>query len=204
MAFHPRTNSQTERMNAWIEQYLRPWTSQRQNNWAKLLPITEFAHNSWKSDTMRKSPHELLIGIKPHINIKLIDENIPAALKRLQLLEESRKEVQTWLEQLQRGKDIRVPTEMKVGDKVWLEGKNLSVTGSWKLPSRWYGPFTIKQRIGQVAYKLELPSCMKIHDVFHVDLLMPYKETEAYGTPYTQPHQWSKKVKKNTKLNFYR
>ena len=28
---------------------------------------------------------------------------------------------------------------------------------------------------------------MKIHDVFHIDLLMPYKEMEAYGTPYTQP-----------------
>ena len=28
---------------------------------------------------------------------------------------------------------------------------------------------------------------MKIHNVFHVDLLMPYKETEAYGTPYTRP-----------------
>ena len=70
-------------MNAWIEQYLRPWTSQRQNNWAKLLLVAEFAHNSWKSDTMRKSPHELLIGIKPQVNVKLIDENVPAALKRL-------------------------------------------------------------------------------------------------------------------------
>ena len=28
---------------------------------------------------------------------------------------------------------------------------------------------------------------MKIHNVFHVDLLMPYKETEAYGTPFTRP-----------------
>ena len=28
---------------------------------------------------------------------------------------------------------------------------------------------------------------MKIHNVFHVDLLLPYKETEAYGTPFTRP-----------------
>lgn len=28
---------------------------------------------------------------------------------------------------------------------------------------------------------------MKIHDVFHINLFMPYKETEAYGMPYTRP-----------------
>jgi len=28
---------------------------------------------------------------------------------------------------------------------------------------------------------------MKIHNVFHTDLLLPYKETEQYGTPFTRP-----------------
>jgi len=28
---------------------------------------------------------------------------------------------------------------------------------------------------------------MKIHNVFHIDLLIPYNETEAYGETYTQP-----------------
>ena len=28
---------------------------------------------------------------------------------------------------------------------------------------------------------------MKIHDVFHVDLLVPFKETEAYGQAHTRP-----------------
>jgi hypothetical protein len=28
---------------------------------------------------------------------------------------------------------------------------------------------------------------MKIHDIFHINLLSPYKVTEAYGEPYTQP-----------------
>jgi hypothetical protein len=77
--------------------------------------------------------------------------------------------------------------EMKVGDQVWLEGKNLHIPGSRKLLPRRIGPFQIKERIGAVAYRLDLPTTMKIHDVFHVDLLLPYKETEAYGTPYTRP-----------------
>jgi len=28
---------------------------------------------------------------------------------------------------------------------------------------------------------------MRIHNVFHVDLLLPYKEMEAYGPAYTRP-----------------
>ena len=186
-AFHPRTDGQTERMNAWVKQYLRPWTTLRQSNWAKMLPIAEYAHNSWKSDTMRKTPHQLLIGINPQVNVQFLEENTPAAIDRLKNLEEARTEVQKRLLTLQQDKDARKPTEMKVGDQVWLEGKNLPVTGSRKLHPKRHGPFPIKERIRQVAYRLELPSKMKIHDVFHVDLLLPYKETEAYGTPYTRP-----------------
>jgi hypothetical protein len=76
---------------------------------------------------------------------------------------------------------------MKVGEQVWLEGKNLQVTGSRKLLPKWYGPFTILEQIGQVVYQLKLPTSMKVYNIFHVDLLMPYKEMEAYGTPYTRP-----------------
>jgi hypothetical protein len=28
---------------------------------------------------------------------------------------------------------------------------------------------------------------MRIHDVFHVDLLLPYKETDAYGSAFARP-----------------
>jgi len=174
-------------MNTWIEQYLQPWMTGRQNNWAKLLPIAEFAHNSWRNDTTCHSPHELLTGTRPQVNIQLIDGNIPATDVRLKELEEARWEVQKNLEARQSQRDNRKTTEMKTGDKVWLEGKNLHITGTRKLLPWRYGPFTITEQIRPVAYKLELPSSMKIHDIFHTDLLMPYKETEQYGTPYTWP-----------------
>jgi hypothetical protein len=76
---------------------------------------------------------------------------------------------------------------MKEGDQVWLEGKNLHVKGTCKLLPKRYGPFTIKEKIEMVAYRLDLPPSMKIHNMFHVDLLLPYKETEAYGPTYTRP-----------------
>ena len=39
--------------------------------------------------------------------------------------------------------------------------------------SPWYiGPYRIVERIGEVAYQLELPSDLnRIHDVFHVSML---------------------------------
>ena len=91
--------------------------------------------------------------------------------------------------------------EMKAGDKVWLEGKNLHIIGTRKLLPQRYRPFTIMKRIGPVAYKLELPLLMKIHDIFHVNLLMPYKETEQYGMPYTRPPPVIDQGKEEYKIN---
>jgi hypothetical protein len=100
--FHPWMDGQTERMNAWVEQYLQPWTSSLPRTWAAMLPIAEFVHNLWKHNVMRKMPHELLTGTCPQVNVKLIEENVPAALDRLAELEEARKLVQERLKACQK------------------------------------------------------------------------------------------------------
>src|SRR6266567_8767404 len=82
---------------------------------------------------------------------------------------------------------MRKITEMNTGDQVWLEGKNLTVQGKQTLLPKRYGPFPIEAKIGKVAYRLTLLASMKIHNVFHVDLLLPYKETEAYRPTYARP-----------------
>ena len=74
------------------------------------------------------------------------------------------------------------------GDKVWLEGKHLSTTmPSTKLNPKRYGPFTITDQIGNLAYRLDLPDNMRIHPVFHGSLLSPYTETEEYGPNFERP-----------------
>jgi hypothetical protein len=58
---------------------------------------------------------------------------------------------------------------------------SLDITGRGKLGPRFYGPFKIIERVGDVAYKLELSAGAKLHSVFHVDLLKPYHDTTPTG-----------------------
>ena len=186
-AFHPRTDGQTECMNAWIEQYLCPWTSGKPNAWSQLLLVAEFAHNSWKHDIAHKSPHELLIGIKSQVILKHLESSTSAAKQCLRLLDDVRQLAQKLLQNVQNCKDNRRLTEIKEGNQVWLEGHNLLIAGNCKLSPKCYGPFIVTQMISPIAACLDLPKSMKIHNVFHTDLLLPYKEMEQYGTPFTQP-----------------
>ena len=74
------------------------------------------------------------------------------------------------------------------GDLVWLEGRNLKTDQpTSKLAAKRYGPFPVAQVLSPVTYQLTLPQQWKIHPVFHVDLLTPYKETAFHGVNYMRP-----------------
>ena len=69
--------------------------------------------------------------------------------------------------------------EFEVGDMVFLKispWKGVLRFGkSGKLSPLYIGPYMIVERIGKVAYRLELPSDLdRIHDVFHVSMLRKY------------------------------
>ena len=58
-AFHPPTNSQTERQNSTMEAYLRVFVNKEQNVWARLLPMAELAYNNGKNASTGHTPFEL-------------------------------------------------------------------------------------------------------------------------------------------------
>ena len=76
----------------------------------------------------------------------------------------------------------------KVGDKVWLEGKNLHLHyPTKKLAPKWEGPFNISQVISPVAYRLHLLLTWKIHNVFYTSLLSTYHKTAGHGPNFMNP-----------------
>ena len=135
-AFHPQTDGQTERMNMWVEQYLRHWVNQQgQNDWAQYLPVAEYAHNSWPHDVTKKSPHELLFGIKTQIHVDTsVEGNSPLATDRLISLQQTRMNAAQAL--LRRYKTKEPKTQYEVGQQVWLEGKNIP----FNIPTRKFAP----------------------------------------------------------------
>ena len=53
-----------------------------------------------------------------------------------------------------------------------------------KLKKRFIGPFFVIRQVGPVAYELDLPEQWKIHNIFHVSLLRPFR-TSSWTSPTT-------------------
>ena len=102
----------------------------------------------------------------------------------IELVQVTTEKVRTIKDRIKAAQDIqkkyadvrRRPLEFSAGDQVFLKvapWKNILWFGlKGKLTPRVIRPFKILQRVGPIAYKVDLPPQLaKVHDVFHVSLL---------------------------------
>jgi len=84
-------------------------------------------------------------------------------------------------EAYERGK--RSAHSFAVGDYVWLSSKNIALKRRTpKLADLQLGPFKVLQKIGDLDYHLALPpSLSRLHPIFHVDRLSPWKGNDVNG-----------------------
>ena len=178
-AFHPQKDGQTERQNSTMEAYLRAFVNFEQNNWAKLLPMAEFAYNNAKNASTGHTPFELNCGFHPRMSYeedvdprsqsKSADE-LSAELRELMIV--CRENLHHAQELQKRAHDKGAkPRSYAPGEKVWLNSKYIKTKRNRKLEAKFFGPFRVLHPVGKQAYKLELPKKWRIHDVFHISLL---------------------------------
>jgi hypothetical protein len=187
-AYHPQTDGQTERANRTLEQMLRHFVNYHQNDWDKLLPLVEFAYNDQQNASTKRTPFEANYGFHPlKPGSRQFLSNVPAANEMRLSIENTMKEIKDKMAQAQirqakianRRREYMV---FKVGDLVMVSADH--VLEDWerqrptrKLGSQQIGPFKIIEVISDTAYRVHLPDNMKVHPVFHVNLLEKYIET---------------------------
>ena len=157
--FHPQTDGQTERQNSTIEAYLQAFVNFKQNNWARLLPIAEFAYNNAKNASTGFTPFEFNYKYHPRISYKedldlrsksRIVEKLFFELRKLMTICQQNlhyvQELQKW------GHDKGVKLwSYAPGEKVWPSSKYLKTKQNHKLDVKFLGPFWVLYPVGKQA-----------------------------------------------------
>ena len=177
-AYHPQMDRETEQVNQEIETYLQIFCQGQPDKWTNLIPMTEFTHYFTTHLSTQKTPFSLILGYEPRDYLRIGQTFLPALEDQLALLKQAQDEAlaaHMKTQQLMKEWVTTKFTPWKIGNRVWLEGKNLHLYyPTKKLAPKQEGPFEISQVISPTAYHLQLPPTWKIHNVFHTSLLLTY------------------------------
>jgi hypothetical protein len=132
------------------------------------------------------SPFKALYGVEPHLGVPIPQDQLPdteagnvLADRQLHLdrlkdhLAKAQHRMKTQADKK------RSERQFQVGEQVLLKlqpyaQSSLVNRPCHKLAYKFFGSYSVLERVGEVAYKLDLPSSSAIHPVFHVSQLKSF------------------------------
>ncbi|GJW86058.1 putative reverse transcriptase domain-containing protein [Tanacetum coccineum] len=161
--YHPQTDGQSERTIQTLEDMLRACVIDFGNGWVRHLPLVEFSYNNSYHASIKAAPFEALYRRKCR-----------SLRMHLLVLNKSYTDLK------------RKPMEFQVGDRVMLKfspWKGVVRFGKrGKLNPEYVGPFKVLEKVGSVAYKLELPQ-----ELSRVQLTVTYQVSNLKKCYSTKP-----------------
>jgi hypothetical protein len=150
--------------------------------WVEWLPLAEYWFSSNYHTSTKLSPFEALYGYLPPrliefvpglTRVAAVEDLLEHRQQVVGLLEHKLVDAQARMKQ--QVDKHRAEMEFEFGDWVFLriqpfKQKSMRKKLGKRSP-KFYEPYKVIQRVGMVAYKLELPEGACIHPVFHVSFL---------------------------------
>jgi hypothetical protein len=182
-AYHPQSDGQTERLNQCLETFLRCFVHTCPSKWSQWISVDEYWYNTSFHSALGRSPFEVLYGYKPkHFGLSAASvTSVPELNEWMQEREVMNKVIQLHLQRacdrMKRQADKkRTERVFAVGDSVYLKlqpyvQSSVAARSNNKLAFQFFGPYKILDKVGSVAYRLQLPDSSTVHPVFHVSQL---------------------------------
>lgn len=200
-AYHPQTDGQSERTNQTVEIALRFYlTSHPDDQWDEILPYIQITINNSPSHVTGIAPNEYCYGIKvlDATSLLLADAFSDLSKEAYHSLRLAKREeaddaiafANVFMKLRYDSKHLAV--NFKPGEEAFLNlhhGYTIPGLSNRKLAQQRVGPFKIIDKVGRLAYRLQLPPLMRIHPVVSVAQLEPAATTKG-------PDPYGRKVNK--------
>ena len=196
--YHPQTNGMVERFNRTLCESLAKVKGD--DDWDLYIPAVLLAYRTKRHATTGYTPFQLIYGryatlpieaLFPVESIEIDDEIdlqgsiLQRAYDLIEKLPNYQNQARQNTERSQQKQKVRFDANIRtetfeIGDKVWIQRKELEASRSAKFEDKRFGPFLIHEKLDNGAYKLRTIEGKILQKYYNSDRLAKYHEPQTW------------------------